>query len=57
MAEMHYCDRCKKLLGENDTRRYRFRRRAIIFWYPRDFELCGKCADEVWNFINGREAK
>lgn len=55
MSEMHYCDRCKKELGEADSHGYIFKRRAWMHTIVRDVEFCSKCADEVWLFMNGEK--
>lgn len=55
MSEMHYCDRCKKKLGEADSRGYIFKRRAWVRTIVKDVEFCRKCANEVWLFMNGEK--
>lgn len=53
MSKKHYCDRCKKFLGEELSVDYTFKRRAVLRTYTKEWEFCRKCSKEVWDFAHG----
>lgn len=55
MSKKHFCDRCKKELGEAESFGYTFRLKAWVYACGHDVEFCRKCADEVWLFMHGEE--